>query len=48
MCIRDSTKSDVYEAFTAPSFWVRRSIDGTDDEFIALLEMVVNHFEEGK
>jgi len=24
---------DVYEAFTCPAFWVRRSIDGTADEF---------------
>lgn len=45
---RSAAKSDVYEAFTAPSFWLRRSIDGTDDEFVALLEMVINHFEEGK
>jgi len=41
-------KSDVYEAFTAPAFWIRRHIDGTDDEFMALLEMVIYHFEEGK
>jgi len=43
---KSGAKSDVYEAFTAPSFWLRRSIDGTDDEFIALLEMVMNHFEK--
>jgi len=41
-------KADVYEAFTAPSFWVRRSIDGTDDDFIKLLEMTVSHFEGAK
>ena len=41
-------KADVYEGFTAPSFWVRRSIDGTDDDFIQLLEMVIEHFEAEK
>ena len=41
-------KADVYEGFTAPSFWIRRSIDGTDDEFIKLLEMTVGHFEGAK
>lgn len=43
---KSGAKSDVYEAFTAPAFWLRRSIDGTDDEFVALLEMVVTHFEK--
>lgn len=41
-------KADIYEAFTAPSFWVRRHIDGTNDEFIKLLEMTVSHFEGAK
>ena len=41
-------KADVYEAFTAPSFWIRRHIDGTSDEFIKLLEMTVSHFEGAK
>ncbi len=41
-------KADVYEAFTAPSFWVRRHIDGTADDFIKLLELVVGHFEGAK
>lgn len=45
---KGAARSNIYEAFTAPSFWLRRSIDGTDDEFVALLEMVINHFEEGK
>lgn len=41
-------KVDIYEAFTAPSFWVRRYIDGTEDDFIKLLELVVGHFEGAK
>ncbi len=41
-------KANVYEAFTAPSFWVRRYIDGTADDFIKLLELVVGHFEGAK
>jgi len=45
---KSAAQSDIYEAFTAPSFWLRRHIDGTDDEFVALLEMVVTHFEDGK
>ncbi len=45
---KSAAKSDIYEAFTAPSFWLRRSIDGTDDEFVVLLEMVISHFEEEK
>ena len=34
---------DWYEADTAPGFWIRRSIDKTDDDFIGLLKAV---FEE--
>lgn len=32
--------ADVYEAFTAPAFWLRRSIDGTANSLFSLLEMV--------
>ncbi|MEO1261435.1 MAG: hypothetical protein AAFZ15_21710 [Bacteroidota bacterium] len=32
--------ADIYEAFTAPAFWVRRSIDGTAASLFSLLEMV--------
>ena len=42
------TKADIYEAFTAPSFWVRRYIDGTEDDFMKILELVVGHFEGAK
>lgn len=41
-------KADIYEAFTAPSFWVRRHIDGTADDFSNLLNMVVGHMEGEK
>lgn len=37
---------DDYEAFTAPGFWVRRSIDGTADEFYALLTLTLNTFDK--
>jgi len=36
---------DVYEAFTCPSFWVRRSIDGTADEFYELLKLTLETFD---
>ena len=34
-------EADWYEAVTAPSFWIRRSIDGTDEQFFELLELVI-------
>ncbi len=36
--------ADVYEAFTAPSFWLRRSIDGTDAQIHELLSTVMGAF----
>lgn len=45
---KNNSQADLYEAFTAPSFWLRRHIDGTADEYIALLEMAVSHFEGAK
>lgn len=36
---------DVYEGFTCPGFWVRRSIDGTADEFYGLLTLTINTFD---
>lgn len=44
----ESTESqgyDVYEAFVCPGFWVRRSIDGTADEFYQLLRLTMNTFD---
>lgn len=38
---------DVYEAFVCPGFWIRRSIDGTEDEFFQLLTLVINTFDKG-
>jgi hypothetical protein len=36
---------DVYEAFTCPAFWVRRSIDGTADEFYEVLKLTLKTFD---
>lgn len=36
---------DVYEGFTCPGFWVRRSIDGTADEFFELLTLTIHTFD---
>jgi len=36
---------DWYEADTAPGFWIRRSIDGTDDDFIGLLNAVLEEVD---
>jgi len=37
--------ADIYEGFTAPSFWIRRHIDGTADDFSNLLNMAIGHME---
>lgn len=44
--IEKSDGLDVYEGFTAPAFWLRRSIDGTDKQLFDLLEMVMSKLEE--
>lgn len=36
---------DVYEGFVCPGFWVRRSIDGTSDEFYTLLVSAMKTFD---
>jgi len=36
---------DWYEADVAPGFWIRRSIDKTDDDFIALLKAVMEEMD---
>jgi len=36
---------DIYEAFVAPGFWIRRSIDDTDDEFFSLLTKVLEEYD---
>ncbi len=39
-------ESDWYEAVTAPAFWVRRSIDGTDKQIYELLNMIITEMEK--
>jgi len=36
----ETSNVDWYDAYTAAAFWVRRSIDGTDDEFVKILELI--------
>lgn len=36
-----SPKGDWYEKVTAPAFWIRRSIDGTDKAILDLLDLVI-------
>lgn len=36
---------NVYEGFTSPGFWIRRSIDGTADEFYNLLIFTMKTFD---
>ncbi len=38
--------ADWYEAVTAPAFWLRRSIDGTDGQIENLLGWIINNLEE--
>lgn len=37
---------DVYEGFTCPGFWIRRSIDGTQNHFYKLLILTMNHYDK--
>ena len=41
----DKDDYNVYEGFTCPGFWVRRSIDGTSDEFYDLLLLTMKTFD---
>jgi hypothetical protein len=36
---------DVYESFTCPGFWVRRSIDGTESQFYELLTLMMKTYD---
>ena len=38
--------SDWYEAVTAPAFWVRRSLDGTDKQIYELLNLIITEMEK--
>ena len=44
--LEKSQKADVYEGFTAPAFWLRRSLDGTDAQLFELLDMIVKELEK--
>lgn len=41
----ESDGYDWYEADTAPGFWIRRSMDGTDKDFIGLLNAVLEEVD---
>ncbi len=43
--LSDNMDYDFYESVTCPGFWIRRSIDGTVDEFYYLLELMINTFD---
>lgn len=45
--MEQNKQADWYEAVTAPAFWLRRSIDGTDEYFIDILETIIKSFEPG-
>lgn len=34
-----------YDAFTAPYFWIRRMIDGTDDEFVKIFQLIYDELD---
>ncbi len=36
---------NIYEGFTCPGFWVRRSIDGTSNDFFRLLKLVMSSYD---
>lgn len=44
--LEKSQGADVYEGFTAPAFWLRRSIDGTAAPLFELLNMVMKEMEK--
>ena len=37
---------NVYEGFTCPGFWVRRSIDGTSNDFFKLLKLIMYNYDK--
>lgn len=43
--IVENPRADVYEESTAPSFWVRRSLDGTDKQLYKLLNLIITELE---
>lgn len=44
----ESTKNEGYnfsEGLTFPGFWIRRKIDGTDEEFFELINLILNKYD---
>ena len=37
---------DIYEGFTCPGFWIRRSIDGTEKQFYELLVLTISYYDQ--
>ena len=37
---------NVYEGFTCPGFWVRRSLDGTSNDFFKLLKLTMHAYDK--
>jgi len=46
--LEKNQKGDVYEGFTAPAFWLRRSIDGSSNQLFDLLKMLKTELEPSK
>lgn len=44
--LEKSEQADIYEGFTAPAFWLRRSIDGTGQQLYDLLDLIVEVMED--
>lgn len=44
--LQKNEDANIYEAFTAPAFWLRRSIDGTDQQWFDLLDMVIKEMDK--
>lgn len=43
---KKNPNEDWYEKVTAPGFWLRRSIDGTDKQFYELLNRLISEMEQ--
>ncbi|MFT5997951.1 MAG: hypothetical protein ACI81P_000396 [Neolewinella sp.] len=40
----ENPELDIFDAYVAPYFWIRRAIDGTDDEFIKIFTLIYDEF----
>ena len=47
--IRDFAQSnpdlDIFEAYSTPTFWIRRSIDGTEDDILKILQLIYDKLD---